>query len=435
MPFTLAVGPYAEGRLRVLSFHGREVVSRPFRFDVMVAVAGAEAPDLASTLLGQPAALTLAVPGGEPRTLRGIVSAVEAQGRHAPPARHAAALAARQAQDEPRLPGSKRAPITAAVLDDAGVPCRKALVEEHPARTYCVQYDETDLAFVSRLCEEEGIFYVFEHAAEETVVFGDGAHAYQPIAGDAELANRYEHGEAGLVPEEHHVGRFALRRAVRSGAVLQRDYDFRRPLLDLRAEAKPSSAPPARDRVQRGSKPSSSAPTTTTGRTSGPTSTPAARACAWSSFAAARPWPRGQARAGGSRRASRSISWTMGSTRSTEATWSCAWSTRAGRPRPRGGASRCTRTGSSACPRPWPALRPKRPRRALQQVTETALVVGPEGEEIYTDEHGRVKVQFPWDLEGKNDEHSSCWVRVAQVWGRRGLGVPVRPAGPGWRWW
>ncbi|WP_233634313.1 type VI secretion system Vgr family protein [Burkholderia cepacia] len=47
---------------------------------------------------------------------------------------------------------------------------------------------------------------------------------------------------------------------------------------------------------------------------------------------------------------------------------------------------------------------------------QPATVVGPEGEEIYTDEYGRVKVQFPWDREGKHDEHSSCWIQVAQNW-------------------
>lgn len=47
---------------------------------------------------------------------------------------------------------------------------------------------------------------------------------------------------------------------------------------------------------------------------------------------------------------------------------------------------------------------------------QQATVVGPPGEEIYCDEFGRVKVQFPWDREGKNDEHSSCWIRVSQNW-------------------
>ena len=55
--------------------------------------------------------------------------------------------------------------------------------------------------------------------------------------------------------------------------------------------------------------------------------------------------------------------------------------------------------------------------------TQTAIVVGPAGEEIYPDEHGRVKVQFHWDREGTNDENSSCWIRVSQIWAGAGWGA------------
>ncbi|MBW2662324.1 MAG: type VI secretion system tip protein VgrG, partial [Deltaproteobacteria bacterium] len=55
--------------------------------------------------------------------------------------------------------------------------------------------------------------------------------------------------------------------------------------------------------------------------------------------------------------------------------------------------------------------------------TQTAIVVGQAGEEIYPDEHGRVKVQFHWDREGTNDENSSCWIRVSQVWAGAGWGA------------
>jgi len=53
---------------------------------------------------------------------------------------------------------------------------------------------------------------------------------------------------------------------------------------------------------------------------------------------------------------------------------------------------------------------------------QTAVVVGPKGEEIYTDEHGRVKVQFHWDREGRHDENTSCWIRVSQSHAGRGFG-------------
>jgi len=59
--------------------------------------------------------------------------------------------------------------------------------------------------------------------------------------------------------------------------------------------------------------------------------------------------------------------------------------------------------------------------------SQTALVTGPSGEEIYTDEHGRVKVQFHWDREGKWDENSSCWIRVSQGWAGAGWGTMFIP--------
>lgn len=74
-----------------------------------------------------------------------------------------------------------------------------------------------------------------------------------------------------------------------------------------------------------------------------------------------------------------------------------------------------------------PAALRYRPRRVTGKPTisgiQTATVVGPEGEEIFCDKYGRVKVQFHWDREGKKDANSSCWLRVAQVWAGKGWGA------------
>jgi type VI secretion system secreted protein VgrG len=74
-----------------------------------------------------------------------------------------------------------------------------------------------------------------------------------------------------------------------------------------------------------------------------------------------------------------------------------------------------------------PAAIPYRPARETPwpriSGTQTAVVVGPGGEEIYTDKYGRVKVQFHWDRQGKNDENSSCWIRVATIWAGKAWGV------------
>ncbi|MBK9965078.1 MAG: type VI secretion system tip protein VgrG [Holophagales bacterium] len=70
------------------------------------------------------------------------------------------------------------------------------------------------------------------------------------------------------------------------------------------------------------------------------------------------------------------------------------------------------------------AYRPRRTTpKPVVQGSQTAVVVGPSGEEIFTDKYGRVKVQFHWDREGKNDENSSCWIRVGTSWAGRNWGA------------
>jgi len=74
-----------------------------------------------------------------------------------------------------------------------------------------------------------------------------------------------------------------------------------------------------------------------------------------------------------------------------------------------------------------PVALPYRPRCTTPEPViagiQTATVVGPPGEEIFCDKYGRIKVQFHWDREGKKDADSSCWLRVAQVWAGKGWGA------------
>ncbi|MBH8582009.1 type VI secretion system tip protein TssI/VgrG, partial [Bisbaumannia pacifica] len=74
--------------------------------------------------------------------------------------------------------------------------------------------------------------------------------------------------------------------------------------------------------------------------------------------------------------------------------------------------------------RAWRPAPPVRPRVDGPQV---AFVVGPEGEEIHCDEHGRVKVQFPWDRYAEPDDTASCWIRVSQDWAGGGYGSMAIP--------
>nr|WP_119007894.1 hypothetical protein [Salmonella enterica] len=66
-----------------------------------------------------------------------------------------------------------------------------------------------------------------------------------------------------------------------------------------------------------------------------------------------------------------------------------------------------------------------RPQRTISKPhtkgPQSAIVTGPSGQEIWTDQYGRVKVQFGWDRYGKMDENSSCWIRVSYPWAGKGF--------------
>ena len=91
-------------------------------------------------------------------------------------------------------------------------------------------------------------------------------------------------------------------------------------------------------------------------------------------------------------------------------------------------AAACSYENSFDCmPRETPFRPPRIVPRPVVRGPQTAVVVGPSGEEIYTDKHGRVKVQFHWDRLGSGDDKSSCWVRVAQAWAGAGFGAQLIP--------
>jgi type VI secretion system secreted protein VgrG len=93
-----------------------------------------------------------------------------------------------------------------------------------------------------------------------------------------------------------------------------------------------------------------------------------------------------------------------------------------------GGAEQATYSNTFTCiPFAIPFRPPRVTPRPQMQGSQTAFVVGPSGEEIYVDKYGRVKVQFHWDRRGKNDENSSCWIRVSHLWAGKGWGAVFTP--------
>ncbi|TCJ20404.1 type VI secretion system tip protein VgrG [Parasulfuritortus cantonensis] len=93
-----------------------------------------------------------------------------------------------------------------------------------------------------------------------------------------------------------------------------------------------------------------------------------------------------------------------------------------------GGSPLDFRCSFNAMPKGEVSFRPERMTpKPIVQGPQTAIVVGPDGDEIHTDEYARVKVQFHWDRYGKSDEDSSCWIRVSQVWAGKAWGGLALP--------
>src|SRR5690606_13887442 len=104
----------------------------------------------------------------------------------------------------------------------------------YPERDYCVQYDESDLHFIQRLCEEEGLHYHFQHSpAGPVLVFGDDQTVFLKLGQPTAYVL-----DGGLVADEPVIKRFKLRLETRSARVSRRDYNFETPRLLLETSAK-----------------------------------------------------------------------------------------------------------------------------------------------------------------------------------------------------
>ncbi len=209
-PFELRAGPLLHGELVVASFTGREALSRLFRFDVRF-VSAIDAATIEAQLLGQPAELSLDVPGCEPRRIRGIVARVRAdgvrdeRGRFRYQVRLVPRMWLLRKRKNTRIyQDATVIEVVDRVLDEHRIARQWRVARRYPRRAYCVQYEETDLDFVARQLAEDGLFFHFEQPAHggplldgerderaERLIIGDNAEAYALIAGSlAEAAAR-----------------------------------------------------------------------------------------------------------------------------------------------------------------------------------------------------------------------------------------------------
>jgi len=299
--------------------------------------------------------------------------------------------------------------IITEVLGIYGYPLSKKLTRTYRAWDYCVQYQETDMNFVMRLMEEEGIYFYFQHAeGSHTMVMIDDMTQHPPLAGKPSI--KYYGADAATVADEEHFNSWLLREEIDSGEYFSDDYDFEHPKADL-AVKRTNPMGHSHDRYQHYE------------------------------------WPGGYVKlADGENYATTGLQGLQAEFERCQG----HTTVRTMAPGYRFSLERCPRkdqnreylavaatyffrnnarmsSGSGEGDADWgitvtsqPTTLPYRPQLLTEKPRtlgpQTAVVVGPAGEEIYTDKYSRVKVQFHWDRIGTKNENSSCWIRVSTPW-------------------
>jgi type VI secretion system secreted protein VgrG len=424
--FASVTTPLGKDMLLFSRLAGSEEISRLFEYEIDLLVENKNVGSIMTAgfpinkVLGQGMTVTLPLPAGNERYFHGLVT----QFRH-----HGAAddfflyravlrpwLWFLTRTSNCRIFQEKSVPdIIKEVFELNGFSDFKMeLTQTYKPRTYCVQYRESDFNFVSRLLECEGLFYFFKHEQNKHIlVIADSVSAYQTISGYDTIP--YFPPENTEQRKKDHIFDWQLSHKVQSGAYVLNDYDFEKPKSNLIAkftEKKPHSYAEGEQYDYPGNY---------------------VEPPIGDSYANIRlnelqtdyETIQGKAIARGLTTGMLfSLNNHYINTENTEhivtATSFLIESNQ-------------YRSGSSAESRyqcDFTAIRttqPFRPRRLTPvpfvQGPQTATVVGKDKEEIWTDKYGRVKVQFHWERNGKSNETSSCWIRVA---------TPI--AGKKWGW-
>jgi type VI secretion system secreted protein VgrG len=418
----------------VLLFHrmrGSEELGRLFEFELDLLSEDRELdPD---DLLGQNMTVRLALPEERTRYFNGFVSRFMHTGVVAVPTPGGEReLSAYRATLRPwlwfltrtsdcRIFQDKTVPeIVKQLLRERGfTDFEESLYSSYRKLPYCVQYRETDFAFISRLLEQEGIYYYFKHEnGRHKLVLCDDAGSHKPVQG-YERIPFYLPAERGH-RERDHVYEWSFGRELQPGAVVLNDFDFERPRASLLARSTTARRHALADfeiydypgeyvqssdgeqyarvrieELQAGHEVAYGA-----GNARG--------LVAGALFTLEHPPREDQEReylVVSAVHDLRSDEYESGSGNGREP-YACTFTAIAGR-------------------QPFRAARVT-PKPVIQG-PQTAIVVGKSGEEIWPDKYGRVKVLFHWDRYGKADENSSCWIRVAQMWAGKRWGAMHLP--------
>jgi type VI secretion system secreted protein VgrG len=414
--------PLGADALLVSHFAAREQISRPFEFDLEL-ISETENVD-ADKLLGVAVTLQFKLPGDAGvRYFNGFVtefSQEDYEDRH-----HIYHATLRpwfwllsRTSDCKIFQGKSVPDIFQAIVNQYKFPDFKLkLSGSYSPKNYCVQYRETDFNFLSRLLEQEGIHYFFEHQdGKHLMVLADDANAHGKIKG-YETVPYYPPTTTAGQRERDHLESWAQKKSVESGAYSLTDYDYSAPKKSLLQTSSISKSHARSDfeifdyPAELGVYDSGEASRVAKVRIQ--------------ELQTAQTLSRGSGNAAGLATGHNfSLSKYPRSDLNIEYLIIDSNLTIAADVHTSGAAEGDVEFKINL--EAIDAKTPYRPQRItpkpVVQGAQTAVVVG-NGEEIYTDKYGNVKVQFPWDRHGKNDENSSCWIRVAQVWAGKQWGA------------
>ncbi len=282
---------------------------------------------------------------------------------------------------------------------------------------YCVQYRETACNFVMRLMEQEGIFFFFRHEkGKHVLVMADQSSAHKPCPNAASV--RYEHVVGrGYKREEDVILRWRRQQELRPGKYALTDYNFEMPNTGLLSNVDSQINQGGNRRFEIFDYPGEYEK-----RDQGEAQVKLR--------IEEQELPHDVIRGDGNCRAFCS-GFRFGLTDHERQDQNAQYvlteithSAHSGGFHSQEAGEGASYSNSFTCtPFSAPFRPPRRTAKHLVQGPQTAVVVGPKGEEIYTDKYGRVKVQFYWDRRGNNDEKSSCWIRVSHPWGGKNWGA------------
>ncbi|THB68982.1 MAG: type VI secretion system tip protein VgrG [Gammaproteobacteria bacterium] len=419
--------PFGKDALQLFHVHGKEYVNDLFFYELSMLSEDIELES--SKIIGKKISFTIEIDNGKHHEYSGYVTKFKASSPESVGNSNSGKIRHYYAEVVPwlwflgkttdcRIFQDKSIPdIISEVFKDHSISnfSTSALTDTYPKHEYCVQYRETDLVFVTRLLEEAGISYFFEQGKDNhKLVLTDDKSGFDPCP-ESEVDFEKTTGN------NDHITEWQKATSFHSGKFAQRSYNFKTPSTDLTTNAKATSKLPDINKYEIFDFPGEyyekgDGKTETRVRmeeTEMRENTILAKSLCRTFYA------------GGTFKLKE---YSVESEKNTEYLITSIEFEAKDTTQTTGLYSEEYYTNKFLCVPKKIQVRPERKSKKPQiHGIQTAVVTGASGDEIYVDKFGRIKVQFHWDRHGKNNESSSCWIRVSQTWAGEGWGAVFHP--------